>query len=261
MKKILIFYMAALMLVGCGGNKPSASAETDTDDDSINVDSVVAEVMPQYDITDALSMGLNAHVQHVSMQCYETYESNGELKDGCLNIQYEMSFDANGRMTTDEWGNEYGYDAEGKYYRGNHIYTTIKRDKEGRIVTYNDVEPKKDHEDEFVQSFHYDKNGRLVVIEYEGGFSAAWTEKRHYNSGNLYPVKKEQAVSYEGGGGSEVIVTYRYTSFDNQNNWTERLCMVSTKEIVEEPVDSFIPEQPKINEKILVEKRTITYYE
>ena len=122
------------------------------------------------------------------------------------------------------------------------------------------MEPKKDHEDEFVQSFLYDKNGRLVAIEYKGGFSAAWTEKRHYKSGNIYPDKMEKSASLEGVA-EETTITYRYTSFDNQNNWTERLCMVSTKEIVEEPVDSFIPEQPKINETILVEKRTISYFE
>ena len=89
----------------------------------------------------------------------------------------------------------------------------------------------------------------------------AWTENRHYESGNIYSSKIEKSMSFEGGGAEETTITYRYTSFDDQHNWTERLCMVSVKEIQEAEVDSFIPEQPKIEEKILVEKRTISYFE
>ena len=260
MKKATLVLTAVLMLVACGGNKPSASA--DDGQESVNstpVDSVEAPV--PYDCTDAISMGLNGHVQHISATICSTYENNGKLEDGDVAGQYEMAFNERGQITTDEWGNEYGYDAEGKYYRGNHTYTTVKRDEQGRIVAYNDIEPKKDNESQFLQSFRYDKNGRITSIEYSGGFASTWTEKRQYKSGNIYPVKTEESVSFEDGGGREVIVTYRYTSFDEQNNWTERLRMTSTKEIDEVPVDSFIPEQPKIKEEIQVEKRDISYYE
>ena len=88
----------------------------------------------------------------------------------------------------------------------------------------------------------------------------AWTEKRQYESGNMHPSKTEKSITDEGGGAEEATITYRYTSFDEQHNWTERLCMVSIKQIEETEVDSLIPEQPKIEEKILVEKRTINYY-
>lgn len=260
MKRIFSLLMTAFVLMACGGSKSSAPAETDSDSGSVTAKAEAVETMPQYDITDALSMGFNGHVKHVSAQLFATYESNGELKDGSREGEYEISFDVNGHITNDEWGNEYGYDAEGKYYRGNHTYTTVKRDKEGRLIEYKDVEPKKDNEDDFVQSFRYDKNGRAVQIEYSG-FVSSWKELRHYKSGNLYPEKIEKQLFCEGDSPEGVTISYRYTSFDSQNNWTERLCMVSSKEIVEEPVDSFIPEQPKINEKIQVEKRTISYFE
>ncbi|MDE6646823.1 MAG: hypothetical protein K2K03_03160, partial [Prevotella sp.] len=141
----------------------------------------------------------------------------------------------------------------------NHTYTTVKRDKAGRIIEYNDIEPKKDNESQFKQSFQYDKNGRIASIKYSG-FTSVWTEKRHYDSGKIHPAKMERSVTFEDGGAQETVVTYRYTSFDDHNNWTERLCMVLHKEI-EEPVDSVMPQQPKLKEEIQVEKRTISYFE
>lgn len=261
MKKVTLFLIATMMLVACGGSKPSASSDEESEDTSSSVDSTVVENdMPPYDITDARAMGLNGHVQSVSLQRYSTYESNGELKDGILMGQCEIVFDASGHMTSDEWGNEYGYNAEGNYYRGNHTYTTVKRDKAGRIIEYNDIEPNKDNESQFVQSFQYDKNGRITSIKYCGGFTSVWTEKRHYNSGKIYPAKMKCSVTFEGGGAQETVVTYRYTSFDDHNNWTERLCMVSTKEM-EELVDSVMPQQSKLKEEIQVEKRVISYFE
>lgn len=260
MRNVYALLIMALVLVACGGNKPSASANDEQNTVSgTPVDSVKAPV--QYDCTDAISMGLNGHVQHVGGIIHATYENNGKLEDGDAVGQYEIFFNERGQMTNDEWGNEYGYDAEGKYYRGNHTYTIVERNIQGCIVVYNDIEPKKDHESQFIQSFCYDKNGRITSIEYSGGFSSVWTENRHYKSGNLYPAKTEQFVSFEGGGSREVTITYRYTSFDEHNNWTERLCMTSAKEMDEEPVDSFIPEQPKVKEEIQVEKRQISYYE
>lgn len=246
--------------MACGGSKPSASADTESDTIEVAADSVATEILEQYDVTDAISMGLNGHVQNVEIQQYSTYDNNGELKDGNLINQYSVAFDATGHITTDEWGNQYGYDADGKYYRGNHTYTTVKRDKSGRIVEYSDIEPNKDNESQFMMLFRYDKNGRLYDIEYGGGFDMAWTEKRHYKSGDIYPSKTEKSITEEGGGAEETTIAYRYTSFDVQHNWTERLCMMSIKQIEETEVESFIPQQPKIEEKILVEKRTINYY-
>lgn len=260
MKKEIVFLIAAMMLVACGGNRPPASSDQESEDASSPADSTVVERdMPPYDITDAIAMGLNGHVQNVSLQRYSTYESNGELKDDSQIGQCEVAFDACGHMTSDEWGNEYGYNADGNYYRGNHTYTTVKRDKAGKIVEYNDIEPKKDSETQFTQSFQYDKNGRIISIKYSGS-SSVWTERRHYESGKIYPAKTECSMTFEGGGAQETVVTYRYTSFDDHNNWTERICMVSTKEI-EEPVDSVIPQQPKLKEEIQVEKRIISYFE
>ena len=260
MKKGTLFLIATMMLVACGSNKPSASSDEESEDTSSPADSTVVENnMPPYDITDAIAMGLNGHVQSVSQQRYSTYESNGELKDDSQIGQCEIVFDASGHMTSDEWGNEYGYNADGNYYRGNHTYTTVKRDKAGRRIEYNDIEPKKDNESQFKQSFQYDKNGRIASIKYSG-LTSVWTEKRHYDSGKIHPAKMERSVTFEDGGAQETVVTYRYTSFDDHNNWTERLCMVSTKEI-EEPVDSVMPQQPKLKEEIQVEKRTISYFE
>lgn len=262
MKNGTLFLMATVMLVACGDNKPSASPAKESEDTALRIATpAVEDDIPRYDVADAIAMGFNGRVRNVSLKRYSTYESNGELKDGSQIGQYEIAFDVYGHITNDEWGNEYGYNADGNYYRGNHTYTTVKRDEGGRIVEYNDIEPNKEHESQFTQSFHYDVNGRISSIVYGGGFRSVWTEKRHYDSGNIYPAKVERSVTFEGGGAEETVVTYRYTSFDDSNNWTERLCMVSTKEIKDEPVDSMMPQQIKLNEGIEVEKRVISYFE
>ena len=260
MERVLFFVITAFLLTACGGSKSSAPADDSADTETVAADSVAAEI-PQYDATEAISMGLNGHVQQVSLSCYSTYESNGELKDGNHIGQSEVSFNAAGHITIDEWGNQYGYDAEGNFYRGNHTYTTISRDKQGHIIKYYDVEPKKDSESQLVMEFGYDKNGRLTSIVSGDGHNQIWTEKRQYKSGDIYPSKMERhSEGGEDGVAEKTSVTYRYTSFDDHNNWTERLCMVSVEK-TNDVVDSFIPEQAQIKEEIQVEKRSISYFE
>ena len=262
MRRKLFYALSALVLTACSGSKPSAQANGDDEaasQDTIAAAQEPAEEIPAYNITDALSFGLQGHVERVETQSYAAYESEGELKEGNMKSSSEMTFDQRGNVTRDEWGNEYGYDAEGQYYRGNHVYTVVKRDKAGKITKYVDEEPKTDNEANQTLTFAYDKNGRLTTIE-KRGWTEVWTEKRQYKSGNIYPEKISMEGTYEGGGAFTITVTYHYNRFDEKGNWMERTCVISRTDVEEDP-DSESGEKSTIEESISIERRSITFYE
>ena len=244
--------------MACKQSKPSAIADVK---DTARVESAKAEEKDappvEYDVIDAQTFGMMGKVQSVSTQSFMTNDVNGNLTEGSIATESEMTFDQWGHVTEDEWGNEYGYDADGNYYRGNHTYTILKRDESGRIKEYIDEEPNTDNDENQRLSFVYDKTGRLTTIT-QGGWTGHWKEQRSYEGGNLHPSKIITSVNYEGGGESLITTTYRYSRFDEKNNWTERICIISAMEM--EATDS-IEGQTLINEQIRIEKRSIIYYE
>ena len=244
--------------MACKQSKPSTIADAK---DTARVESANAEekddVPVEYDVIDAQTFGLLGKVQSVSTQSFMTNEVNGNLTEGSIVTESEISFDQWGHVTKDEWGNEYGYDADGNYYRGNHTYTILKRDESGKIKEYIDEEPNTDNDENQRLSFVYDKTGRLTTVT-QGGWTGHWQEQRSFEGGNLYPSKIITSADYEGGGESLITTTYRYSRFDEKKNWIERISVISAMET--EATDS-IEGQTMINEQIRIEKRSIIYYE
>ena len=276
MKQTIILLASTLLLAACHGNRPSAQAgESKPIDDSTatkQTEKPEAEPQPKYDPADASSFGLTGQVRSVSTQQFATYESDGELKEDSPTGSYEMRFNPWGHIVRDEWGNEYGYDADGNYYRGNHTYTTVKRDKAGRITEYTDTEANSGDESDLTMKFQYDKRGRLATVCLTS-MVCHWTEKRHYQGTSLQPSNSETLICYEGEEGeTKKSVTYSYTRYDEQGNWTERTCVTTTTEpaeTMEYETDTEDEEEPeaesenpvKITETITIEKRAIDYYE
>lgn len=259
-KRSLYILLFPIMLMACKQSKPSAVAD---DTDTMKTDTVKAEKQNEslikYDVVDAQTFGLMGKVQGVSTQSFMTNDNNGNLTEGSMVTESEMTFDQWGHVTKDEWGNEYGYDADGNYYRGNHTYTLLKRDKSGRIKEYIDEEPNTDNQDNQKIVFDYDKTGRLKTVT-QGGWTGHWQEQRSYEGGNLYPSKIVTSADYEGGGESLITITYRYSRFDEKKNWVERICVISATE-TEDEIDTIPSGQTQIHEQIRIEKRTITYFE
>ena len=257
MKREVFGFLALMILAACGNSKPPVA----TDDNSESTDTIKVEEpqeqTPKYDNTDAKSFGLNGMVKSVETQIYSTHEEGSELKEGSVLFNGTVEFDNFGHIIHDEWGNEYGYDADGNYYRGNHLYTTIQRDKDGRLTKYNDEEPKKDNESNKTFRFKYDKNGRLLSVEVRG-WTEQWTEKRQYKGNGINPESATLSGTYEGGGEFLHTIKYTYQHSDKYGNWTERIEIKSSSvtEITDEEEDS-----PQISEEIRIERRTITYYE
>ena len=257
-KEFLLILILSLMLMACKQNKPSTSA-----DDSATVSEEAVQTVEEseaatvYDTKDAHTFGLMGNVQSVSTQSFLTTDVNGNLVEGAMVAQSEMTFDQWGHVTKDEWGNEYGYDADGNYYRGNHAYTLLKRNESGRIKEYIDEEPDTDNQENQKIVFDYDKNGRLEMVT-QSGWSGHWQEERVYEGTNLYPSKIVTSADYEGGGSNQVTMTFRYSRYDEKKNWIERLCIISA-ENTELSLDT-LPDETKIEEQIRIEKRNITYY-
>lgn len=259
MRTLQILFLSTMLLTACN-NKPSAAADDDMEDTtSVVAVSQEVEVKPEYNSVDALAFGLKGKVQSVLTQYISTYEENGELKEEEVNYTKDITFDSWGHVTQDEWGNKHLYDMDGAFYRGNHTYTIVKRDKSGRLVQYVDEEPDTDSEDNQTFTLTYDKNGRIVTVE-RGGWTGFWTETRHYEGNNLYPSKVETTSSYEGGGEGVYTETYQYSCFDQQGNWTERVCVASSVE-TDDDFDSESGESTQIKETITIEKRVIDYYD
>lgn len=258
MKARFLFISSLTLLTACKQSKPSVALE---ETDTARVESVKAEVQKEsvveYNAVDAQTFGLFGKVQSVIVQSFLTSEVNGNLTEGSMTTESEMSFNQWGYVTKDEWGNEYGYDADGNFYRGNHIYTLLKRDKSGRIKEYIDEEPNTDNDENQKLSFVYDKTGRLKTVT-QGGWTGHWKEQRSYEGGNLYPSKVITTADYEGGGESLRTTTYRYSQFDEKKNWIERICIISETE--KDNTDS-IEGRAIINEQITIQKRSIIYYE
>lgn len=258
MKTIILIISSMALLTACKQSKPSVSIDNT---DAANVDTVKSENQKEniveYDVVDSQTFGLMGKVQSVSTQSFLTTDVDGSLTEGSMVTESEMTFDQWGHIIKDEWGNEYGYDADGNYYRGNHTYTILKRDGSGRIKEYIDEEPDTDNQDNQKISFIYDNTGRLKTVT-KGGWTGHWQEQRSYDGGNIYPSKIITSADYEGGGESQITTTYRYSRFDEKKNWIERICVISAIET--DDTDS-IEGRTIINEQIQIEKRSISYYE
>ena len=276
MKREVFGFLALMILAACGNSKPPVA----TDDNSESTDTIKVEEpqeqTPKYDNTDAKGFGLNGKVKDVDFQIYHAYENNGELSEGSLYDRGNISFNEQGHIVKDEWLNEFGYDADGNYYRGNHVYTTIERDKNGRLVKYNDVDPKGKSEAYYTYRFKYDKSGRITSVALKG-WTEEWTEIRKYKGANIFPESSTKTGKYEGGGGYSTLKKYLYQHTDTYGNWTERTIISNTEDMSgrhSAQSDTIMPDSvlpsyvapsrnhsPQVNDEIQIEKRVITYYD
>ena len=261
MQRLICYILSVWLLMACSNGKPSAQADNEEQAEQETFESVPEQnvAKPVYNTTDALSFGLKGQVQNVTTQILETYDSSGELKEGNVTLTKEMTFDAWGHVTQDEWDNKYGYDADGNYYRGNYIYTIVKRDKAGRICQYTDEDQNADVGANQTMTIVYDKNGRQTSVE-RVGCTSHWVQKRHYQGKDCHATKIECNVEFADGGTAVITYTYTYLHFDELGNWTERVCL-ETRTETREALWEDDGKETTITETVTVEKRSITYYE
>ena len=178
----------------------------------------------------------------------------------------ELSFDKQGRVTEDDYGNPYEYDAQGNFVRGYSDFTTLTRDAQGRILSYineifNDEGELLDEDADVLDycsiTYTYDEKGRRIGEEYSGWeWGTVYTYE--YDGDAVYPG----TVSFDGyseGWIDSGTITYEYLEFDAKGNWTVRnVNKVSSS--YEEPWEE--DQEPEIDteETNTREYRTITYW-
>ena len=177
----------------------------------------------------------------------------GERMDGS---ESEMSFDWQGRVLHDLYGNVYVYDEAGHFIKGEEDYQKMKRDEQGRIVLYESI---RDDEDDacFKMEFTYDEKGRVSKMDL-GLWEGAYTDEFVYEGDHVYPDKILNRGS-EQGENTEMTTEYRYLEFDDQGNWLKREVHV-TVVTTEEAAEGDSAPEPTTEEIYAIEVREIKYY-
>lgn len=207
----------------------------------------------KYNPTDARSFGLVGDVKEVRVSVFMDNASEGEspwVESGKL----LMTFDDEGRVTLDPFGNVYVYDADGNFIKGVTVNCTMERDSLGRVVSYGKKESDNDRE-MYSMGFGYDADGRMTTLE-RAYWEVLYNDTLTYSADNVYP---SQLVS-DGAVESFVVYTvedYVYNKFDDKGNWTERECKTVMKTASALDDDDSNAEYERWT---TTERRTISYY-
>ena len=185
--------------------------------------------------SDARSFGLLGDVKEVylTQSALSTTQEEMEISDEPGVERLEFTFDANGRITLDTYGDVYEYNDAGEFVKGNSDNTTLERDELGRLVNYDNTNLDWDEVEEldiehfFAYTFGYDDQHRVTFEEITGW---EWMDTYHYTyEGNkVYPASATFDSGVEGWA-EEGSIQYEYTAFDAKGNWTERIKTVTVK--------------------------------
>lgn len=190
----IVLTITAIILSACQNGKLTEKAEEENiPQDTTTTAIAVEESVVEYNNKDAFMHGLLGKVKNVKSVVYTTYEDGSQIKEGSEYENYELVFDKWGHVTLDQWNNKYGYDAKGNFYRGNHTYTKVERDKQGRIVKYVDKDSEQYSESDCNYEFKYSKNGQLVGIK-KIGMTDGKEETLGYKGNSIFPETKTQKL-------------------------------------------------------------------
>lgn len=257
----------ALILFGCKSNQnnqtePSAAPDTEAVTQAPEVEPAPVE-NSKYNPNDARTFGLVGPVQEVRYyKALLSTTSTDEQGDPWFEYnELELTFDEYGRVTQDGLrGCKYVYDENGNFIKGFSDKTVMKRDDNGRIVSYSNtnIEGVDDYSkinfDEYIgKNFEYDDLGR-VAKQTQSGWEWLTEFTYTYFGGNVYPKTEK----YDSTAESLVIegtVEYEYLKFDDKGNWVERNSIVK-----ETTRDCGGAGDPETVEYEYLERRTIKYY-
>ena len=243
MKKITILVlMAAFALVSCQTAQKTATSP------------------------DVRGYGFTGDVRYVYVSTMDPeLEAEGEdpwLEEDML----EFEFDELGRVVIDDYGNEFGYDEQGNFIRGEFEQSTLVRDANGRIVEYSnevlDENGEFYYEDSDVfemcnLAYKYDAKGRVETEEYSGWeWGSSYTYE--YEGDAFYP-KEVRIESYNEGYNENILFIYEYLTFDDKGNWTSRnVTRLATG--YEEPWEEDMEPEYETTENHTRQFRKITYW-
>lgn len=170
-----------------------------------------------------------------------------------------LSFDELGRVTLDDYGNVYEYDAAGNYDGIYSDYIEVVRDASGRLTSFDNTSiPEEDFDDFDVMdycsvTYEYDAKGRVATETY-AGWEWGTTTTYTYDSDKPWPAKISQS-SYDEGYNENSDITFKYLEFDARGNWTKR-----ESTIVTESYEEGAEDEKETNTQVKQESRSISYW-
>lgn len=210
--------------------------------------------------SDVTTFGFQGDVKEVVLHVMDPDEEETGSVEGVL----EYTFDAQGRVTQDEYGHTYQYDADGLLTNARVPGTELLRDQQGRIISYDSTsfddwggDEDFDIMDFFSVKYSYDAKGRPVTEEITG-WEWEGTYTNTFEGNNVYP----STITYESsseGWIEEGTITYFYTEFDAKGNWIERSVRTETK-CWEEPWEENMEPEVETTVSELRQRRVITYW-
>lgn len=211
--------------------------------------------------SDVLTFGLKGDVKEVRYSLLAVSNSLDEDQGDPWLEQDELllSFDEQGRVTRDDYGNIYAYDADGSYDGPYAQYTEVVRDASGRLKSFdNTAIPEEDFDDFDLMSYcsvtyDYDAQGRVATETYSG-WEWGTTTNYTYEGNNIWPSKVSQ-TGYDEGYNESNEISYEYLEFDARGNWTKR--EVTT---VTESYEEGFEDQKETYTSVTHEYHTISYW-
>ncbi|MCR5352446.1 MAG: hypothetical protein K6E35_08170 [Bacteroidales bacterium] len=211
---------------------------------------------------DVRTFGMTGPVKEVFQAVTLISEDGVEQEAAPVAETLLMSFDEQGRVTLDLFGNVYVYDEAGNFVQGNHEITVMERDPKGRILTYDSTRVPDDMdydgfslEQFFCVTFGYDGKNR-PVLEDHGGWEWETVIDRNFQGNKVYPESERFSGGFEDVV-EEGTIHYEYTAFDDRGNWTERTVTkvtVTTEDLWEEKTEQ------QTETLVTRERRTIHYW-
>lgn len=209
--------------------------------------------------SDVTTFGFQGDVKEVTLYVLDMEEEETGAEEGTV----EYTFDAQGRVTRDEYGHSYQYDADGLLTNSRVPGTELLRDQQGRIISYDSTsfddwgEEDFDIMDFFKAKYSYDAKGR-PEIEVLNGWEWESTRTNVFEGGNVYP-SSATFVSVSEGWNEEGTILYTYTEFDAKGNWTERTVRTETRSW-EEPWEENMEPEVETSVSEVRQRRVISYW-
>ena len=207
---------------------------------------------PEYKAQDIRTFGLLGDVKEVRISVAKRSDVLPGEDPWVEDNELLMTFDEQGRVTLDPYGNVYVYDKKGRLIKGLSNKTKVKRDKEGRLGNYDNEQGLNDHDLRHF-TFKHDAKGRLLTVE-QIYWEAITSDSMVYEGDKVYPAKtitegQAEADSYK------VTTTYKYVKTDDHGNWTERYCYYTAKSMIADEESTRSTDKGET-----FERRNIIYY-
>lgn len=226
-KQVLYALLSTSLLLGSAACNAKKTEPTPPADSTVKaVDANATKVTAETEKPEAENTEADKSVAKGDLIAFELMGNVKECKWTETDaLQRTYTFDANGHLT------------KVNKKAVNRVFTNIKRDKKGRLLSYTE-----DHPDEFYSndvSYTYDAQGHLSTYKYTAPDYSCKITYTYNDKGHV--ASALNIGNYMDEGTEKEKRTYNYVSFDKQGNWTKR-------------------NRKQNDGSVITETRTITYF-